>query len=129
MIDTEWYLSLNKPALTPQPAVFQTVWPILYLLMATALYFYIRQTPKLQRPLGITFFCLQLLLNFLWSPTFFGLRHIGGALLILSLLVATTACTVWIFNKTSRLAAGLMAPYFLWLLFAWYLNFEIWRLN
>lgn len=129
MVDSEWYQNLNKSLLTPPPAVFQTIWPILYLLMAAALYFYIKRTPKIQRPLGIIFFCLQLFLNFLWKPAFFGMQHISGALLILSLLLVTVACMIWIFNKTSRLAAGLMLPYFIWILFAWYLNFEIWRLN
>ena len=129
MPDSEWYAALPKPDLTPPAAVFQTVWPLLYLLMAASLYLYLKNTPKIQRPLGIVFFCLQLFLNFLWSPVFFGMRHIAGALLILSLLIVTAACTLWIFYKTSRLAAGLIAPYVLWLLFAWYLNFEIWRLN
>ncbi|MBS4773235.1 MAG: tryptophan-rich sensory protein [Proteobacteria bacterium] len=129
MFDLEWYQSLGKPALTPPPEAFQTVWPVLYILMAVSFYFYLKQTPKIQRPLGIIFFCLQLFLNFLWSPVFFGMQRIGSALLVLSLLIVTVACTVWIFNKTSRLAAGLLLPYFVWILFAWYLNFEIWRLN
>lgn len=129
MVNLDWYQTLNKPTLTPPAEVFQTVWPILYILMAVSFYFYLKQTPKIQRPLGIIFFCLQLFLNFLWSPIFFGMHHIFGALFVTTLLIIAVACTILIFIKTSKLAAGLLIPYFVWILFAWYLNFEIWRLN
>ncbi len=129
MPNMDWYAALAKSPLTPPPYVFQTIWPLLYLLMGISVYLYVRQTPKIQRPLGISFFGLQLFLNFLWSPVFFGMQHIGGALLILSLLIFAVLGTIWIFAKTSKTAAWLLAPYFIWGLFAWHLNFAVWQLN
>lgn len=129
MQNPEWYYNLTKPELTPPPMVFQIIWPLLYLMIAISLIIYLKKTPKIQRPLGIVFFSTQLLLNFLWPQIFFKMTSIGGALIILSLLIVTVFYTIIIFKKTSKIAAALLTPYLLWILFAWYLNFEIWHLN
>ena len=129
MPNMEWYNALAKSALTPPPYVFQIVWPILYFLIAASLFVFLIKSKASYRYLGIIPFLLQLFLNLLWSPVFFEMQNIYGALLILSLLIFATIATIITFYKASKISAWLLAPYFVWLLFAWYLNFAIWQMN
>ena len=74
-------------------------------------------------------YAVQLLLNAIWSPVFFGLHAPGAALVIIVLLWLTIVATIIKFRPISTVAAGLQIPYLLWVGFASYLNFSIWRLN
>jgi tryptophan-rich sensory protein len=125
-----WYPTLVKPSWTPPSWVFPPVWTALYILMAFAAWLVWKSDTRFAgvRVAMILFF-IQLALNALWSPLFFGLRSPGLALIDMALLVATLALTVWAF-LTVRLSAGLlMLPYLAWLLFAAALNAAVWRMN
>ena len=74
-------------------------------------------------------FVAQLILNALWSWLFFGWRMPGVAALEIVMLWMAIAATAAIFARASGLAAALMLPYLLWVTFAAFLNFTIWRLN
>jgi len=54
---------------------------------------------------------------------------IGVALIDLLLLVALVSITMVLFFRVNRLAGALLIPYLLWISFAAFLNFSIWRLN
>jgi hypothetical protein len=69
-----WYASLAKPSWTPPRIAFPIVWPILYFLMAVAAWRLWEAPPSSLRALALTAFVLQLSLNAIWSPLFFG-RH------------------------------------------------------
>lgn len=74
-------------------------------------------------------FFLQLFLNLLWSPLFFGLRSpIFGLIDIVALDLAVMATIILLF-KHSKIASLLMLPYLAWILFASALNFFIYILN
>jgi len=77
----------------------------------------------------VRLFAFHYLLNLTWAPFFFGLHRVATAGWINVGLLTSLAAVMVRFHKTSRLAAGLLAPYFAWLAFATALNFEIWRLN
>jgi translocator protein len=124
-----WYPGLLKPAGTPPPWVFGPVWSILYLLMAAAAWLVWRQRIHGDVRLALALFMAQLILNGLWSFVFFGLRRPGAALLEIILLLIAIAMTAMRFAEFSRLAFWLMTPYGAWVLYAFYLNFGIWRLN
>lgn len=124
-----WYLSLAKSPLTPPSEVFIIVWPILYTMMVISLFFYLRQGFSRDKILPIVIFTVQLLLNFAWSPVFFIHQDPLLALVILCLLIVFVICTIILFHKNSKAAAWLLVPYAIWLFFAFYLNFEIVRLN
>ncbi|NDA91396.1 MAG: tryptophan-rich sensory protein, partial [Alphaproteobacteria bacterium] len=69
---------------------------------------------------------IQLVLNWLWTPIFFG-WHLTGIALVDILMIA--AITVYITIKSwskHSIIAYVMIVYLLWLLFASYLNFVIW---
>lgn len=129
MIDLNWLNTINRPELMPPPFVFAIVWPILYFMMILSLAFYIRKGVNKFDKWGITFFVLQLALNLSWPPVFFGLHRPLWALLIILVLILFVLVTMVLFYKKSKTAGLLLLPYFLWLLFAAYLNSEIVRLN
>jgi tryptophan-rich sensory protein len=78
---------------------------------------------------AVALFGYQLLLNFLWTVLFFGLRNPFAAFFELIALVIAVLLTTVSFWRISKTAALLMIPYILWITFASILNFRIWRLN
>jgi benzodiazapine receptor len=62
-------------------------------------------------------------------PTFFGLRSLGGGLIVIVALLVTIAVTIARFAPRSRLAAGLLTPYLAWVAFATALNAALWSMN
>lgn len=78
---------------------------------------------------ALSLFLLQLLLNALWFPLFFGLRNPALAFVDIVLLWLALAGTVMAFWKASPFTGGLLVPYLGWVTFASALNFAIWRLN
>ena len=124
-----WYRALNKPLLCPPERVFVVVWPILYFMIGLSLFLFLRGGNIQTKIIPLVWFVAQILLNFAWSGVFFGMKKIGLALLVLVLLVIVLGGTIFEFWGFSRAASLLLVPYFLWCLFALYLNFEFWRLN
>jgi tryptophan-rich sensory protein len=123
----DWYSRLNKPAFNPPNWVFGPVWTLLYVLMGIAAFMIWRRFPAQRRAVGIALmlFALQLALNGLWTPVFFGAHSLTGGLLIILLLAVAIAFTIWRFAFVSTSAAWLMVPYLLWVCFATMLNASI----
>jgi tryptophan-rich sensory protein len=76
-----------------------------------------------------TVFGVQLVLNFLWSLLFFGLKCPGCALIDIALLLISIALTMVLFFRISRTASLLFIPYLLWVSFASVLNYYLFVLN
>ena len=122
------YLALNKPPLSPPSFLFPIVWTILYILLGISSYIiYESETPEKNKALRLYF--IQLFFNFFWSIIFFSLQAFGFALIWLLLLWVLILCMVRAFWKVDKIAAWLQIPYLLWVTFAAYLNFGVWRLN
>ena len=127
---TELYrTAIIKPPLSPPGIVFPIVWSILFALMGVgAARIYLSPASNTRsRALGI--FLLQLAFNFFWSIIFFNLQNFGLALLW---LVALWVLILWMlksFHAIDPLSTWLQIPYLLWVTFAAYLNFGVWRLN
>jgi tryptophan-rich sensory protein len=125
-----WYAMLQKPSFAPPNWVFFPVWTSLYIMMGISL-FLVWQKGWEDKAVktAIYLFAGQLVLNTLWSFAFFGLRSpLLGLMEIIILWIAILA-TIQTFIKLSRTAAYLLIPYILWVSFAAFLNFSIWRLN
>ncbi len=121
-----WYDTLSKPWFTPPGWVFPIAWATLYLLMSLAAA-RIAARPDPALPLAV--WALQMVLNGLWTPVFFGAQDLGAALIIIALMwLAIAACVVTFFAR-DRVASAMMLPYLAWVSLASALNFEIWRLN
>ncbi|MBU2509597.1 MAG: TspO/MBR family protein [Candidatus Omnitrophota bacterium] len=125
----EWYPSLVKPAFNPPGWVFGPAWILLYTLMGIALYVVWQKKKSKNRDLAIAAFAIQLVLNAMWTPIFFGMQQVFYALLDISLLWIMIALTIYLFSRISKAAAWLLVPYLAWVTFAMILNYSIWQLN
>lgn len=123
-----WYLTLNRPSWNPPNWLFGPVWTLLYILMGIACYL-IWTSEHPQKKKLLTLYFVQLALNALWSPAFFGMESpILGLVVIIPLWVMILLC-IFQFRKVNKWASILMVPYLLWVSFATALNFAIWYLN
>ena len=127
--ENPWFAALVKPAAYPPPAAFPIAWTTLYVLMGLALAMVLSARGAWWRGRAAAAFAVQLALNLAWSPVFFGAHMITGALVVVLLLDLAAVVTIALFWKVRPLAALLLVPYLLWLLFATYLNFAILQAN
>jgi len=125
----EWYAGLAKPSWNPPNWLFGPVWTALYIMMVVSAWLVWRQggIKAQRRPLGL--FLVQLLLNAVWTPLFFGLHRPGLAFLDIIVLWFTIALTIVVFWRIHRAASILLWPYLAWVSFATVLNGTLWWLN
>ena len=121
-----WYANLAKPAFNPPNWLFGPVWTILYVVIAVA---GARTWLRARGSRAMTAWWVQLVFNFLWSPVFFSLHSIGGALVsVVGMAGAVTAFLILAW-RSDRFAALLFVPYLAWVSFAAILNASIFWLN
>lgn len=121
-----WYNSLNKPFISPPNYVFGPVWTILYMLMGISAFLVWQKGIKKEKiKNALKIFVLQLVLNFIWSILFFGLRSPLLGLIDILFLWVLIIVTIFRFHGISKPAAYLLVPYLLWVSFATILNFSI----
>lgn len=123
-----WYAQLNKPTFSPPNWIFGPVWTTLFLLMGISLYRLSISKSK-EKGAAIKIFYLHLVLNIFWSILFFGLKNPGLAFLEIIILWTTILYMILTYAKIDKLASLLLIPYLLWVSFASFLNFNIWKLN
>ena len=123
-----WYRPLAKPSWTPPEIAFPIAWTILYVLMGIAAGLVWRRRHR-DRRRAIGLFLVQLALNVLWSPVFFGLHSPAGGVAVILLLLAALVATLVAFLAISRTAFWLMVPYLLWTGYATALVIGICALN
>lgn len=124
-----WFAELVKPEAQPPGWLFGLVWPVLYLLMGFALAIILNARGARLRGIAVGLFVLQLALNLLWSPLFFGQHEVSTAFYLLLLIWVAALAATLVFGRIRALAAWLMVPYLAWLSFAAILNYQIDRLN
>ena len=122
----DWYASLAKPSWNPPAWIFGPVWTALYLMMAVAAWVVWKRSGW---RLAIRLYFFQLLLNAAWTPIFFGARQIGWAAVEIVVLWLAIVATLAAFLRISKTAGWLLVPYLLWVTFAAFLNFTLWRMN
>ena len=122
----QWYSELNKPIWTPPNWVFPVAWPILYLCMS-----YSGATLASIDGAGsaLALWALQIALNTLWTPVFFGLENIKVGLIVIFLLLISVAICTYVFWMYSFISGILFLPYLAWVTFAAALNMAVFRLN
>ena len=121
--------TVRQPPLSPPAIVFPIVWGILYALMGIGAARVRVQEESRERNRAMNIFIAQLIVNFFWSLIFFNARAYGFALLWLILLWVLIIWMILAFRKVNPWAAYLQIPYLLWVTFAAYLNWGVWRLN
>lgn len=121
MFNSNWYYNLIKPPFAPPDWLFAPVWTILYITIFIAFILYYKK-PFLNKTSGYIYFSIQLFLNLIWPFVFFGLKNISLGLVVIIFLNIFVFLTIKKFYEVSKLSACLLLPYFLWILFATYLN-------
>lgn len=123
-----WYALADKAFWTPPNWVFGPVWSVLYVLMGVAAWFVWREPNTRPRRIALTLFIAQLVLNAVWTPVFFAGFPLWGAsafwegaviIMVMDLLVLATMAA---FSRARLLAAVLLIPYWVWILYATTLN-------
>ncbi|MDD9922549.1 MAG: tryptophan-rich sensory protein [Boseongicola sp.] len=122
----EWYENLEKPSWTPPKWLFPVAWTILYIAMAVAA---ARIAVLEGSGYALAFFALQIALNTLWTPVFFGLHRMGAGMVIILCLWAAVAATMVAFFQLDLIAGLLFVPYLVWVTVASALNYSVMRLN
>lgn len=124
LTNTNSYKAMEKPFLSPPAIVFPIAWTILYLLMGISLYIVLKDNKEMIKP-----FLIQLFINYLWPFIFFSLKKYILSAIVLLLLIACVIDMIINFYNTKKIAGILQFPYFIWLLFALYLNIGVAILN
>lgn len=125
-----WYAALSKPPFSPPNWIFGPVWTLLYFLMGIAFYLIWKQGLNNKKvKFAAKLFLVQLALNFVWSPAFFGLQSPLLGLIIIIFMWIAIVFTMKKFYPLSKPAFYLMVPYILWVSFATVLNAAILVLN
>lgn len=123
-----WYENLQKSSLTPPSWAFPLVWTLLYIMIAVAVALIIQQSNK-NKSIKLKYFFVQLGLNFLWTPVFFGLKQPLMGLIIIAGLVAAILQNIFYYKKFVGQTIYLLIPYLIWVCFAFYLNLFIYLNN
>lgn len=124
-----WYELLNKPIFTPPNMVFSIIWPILYVLLALAGYLLWQYRRRSIARTAIFFYAAQIVMNWLWTPLFFYFHFIGLSFLWIIIIAGFTITTIYLTKDKFKLISIMLIPYFIWLIFAAYLNGALWMLN
>ncbi len=122
------YNDLIKPELSPSKIVFPIVWSILYLIMGYSAYL-ISVSKSEEKNESLYLYYLQLFVNLTWPVIFFNLELYFLSFIWIVLLIVLVLNMIKSFYKINPLAAKLNIPYLLWLIFAAYLNYQIYLLN
>jgi translocator protein len=122
------YQELIEPPLAPPSYIFPIVWTILYILMGISVAI-IYNTVSNIKSIPIVIYLVQLFFNFMWSVIFFNFGCYLFAFIWLLILLIIIFIMIINFYKINKVAGILLFPYFLWVLFAGYLNIAIYILN
>ncbi len=121
-----WYRNLSKPPWTPPDWLFPLAWTTLYLASAYAA---TRVAMLDDNAHAMGFWALQIALNTLWTPVFFGLERIRAGFVVLIFLWIAVFGTMLSFFQHDLIAGLLFVPYVIWVSVAGALNLAVWRLN
>ena len=120
------YQNLIQPPLAPPSILFPIAWTILYLLMGISYYLFRKSNNNLKT---ISIYYLQLSFNALWSIIFFIWKMRFFSIIWILILVLLIIILIFQFYKDKKVAAYLLIPYLLWVIFATYLNIGSYMLN
>lgn len=127
--DNAWFAALAKPDFMPPGWAFGAAWTLLYVLLGLSLAMVLHARGAIGREKALILFGLQLLLNFAWSPIFFGMHKVSIALSMIAAMIVVAVAMIVLIWRIRPLAAALLLPYLGWLMFAAALNFQILALN
>lgn len=124
--DYYWYNNLIKPSFNPPNWIFRPLWSFIYVTIGIIFGILYKDINK--NWLLFSIFSIHFILNILWSPIFFYFQRIDLAFYNISILWLSIALCVFL-TRNNQTILFLLCPYFLWISFAWLLNFKIYQIN
>jgi len=125
-----FYDLLNKPVATPPHKYFRYVWNGIYVLLFIGFYVALGAKKSREQSYDLNaLFIMALFMQVLWTYCFFYLQQLGASVVVILLLDIISALLMHTLLLVSTTAFFLIMPYFIWLLFATYLNVFIVFLN
>ena len=121
-----WYDALRKPSWTPPRWAFPVAWTILYVMIAVAA---ARVAGLPASGTALALWSVQIALNTLWTPVFFGARRLRTGMIVIAALWLTVLALIVTAFGLDWVAGLVLVPYLIWLSFAAALNFWLWRNN
>ncbi len=79
--------------------------------------------------LAMALWGMQIALNGLWTPVFFGLRNIRMGMAVIGVLWLTVFSAMLALWQVDMIAGLLFVPYLVWVTIAAALNASVWNLN
>jgi tryptophan-rich sensory protein len=128
----QWYRDLRKPSWQPPDWLFGPAWTTILGLAGWSLYLAITNASSVEAQGVIAaLFAANFVLHFLWSPLFFKLQRPDWALAENVFLWLSVGALLTVVPRVSgsTLAGWLIVPYFVWVSFAFMLNWKIVQLN
>lgn len=121
-----WYQALAKPRWTPPNWAFPVAWATIYICISFA---GARVAGMEGSSYAMAFWAMQAAFSTLWTPVFFGLRRLRGALLVMGpLWLAVLGCTITM-SQLDFWAGIAFLPFMAWVTVAAALNASVARLN
>lgn len=127
-VSMDIYNVLKKPNLSPPSYVFPIAWIIIYIMISISLYL-VTNTKKNGNFDYYMIYVIQLIVNSLWTFIFFGLECFLFSFFWVLLLIILVLFMTYIYYQNNKYSAYLLIPYICWLIFAAYLNLQIYLLN
>lgn len=124
-----YYKNLDLPQIAPESWVFGIVWPILYVLQASACWLLQDNNASNAWSFELTLYVIFLGVSTLFSPVFFKLRSNLVAFVIMILSVGLGITVNYFFFANYLLSGWLFLPTNIWIVFATYLMLCIWINN
>jgi benzodiazapine receptor len=125
-----WYDTLDKPSFLVPLWVFYIVGAVYYVLFVTVLYrILVHVADRRGRATSLALTICVLFLNELWNYGFFGLEStLVGFLGIAVFLIPLTAL-LFTLSRHDHFSAGLVAAYWIWVLYDLASFYALWKLN
>lgn len=127
-VSMDIYNVLKKPNLSQPSYVFPIAWIIIYIMISISLYL-VTNTKKNGNFDYYMIYVIQLIVNSLWTFIFFGLECFLFSFFWILLLIILVLFMTYIYYQNNKYSAYLLIPYICWLIFAAYLNLQIYLLN
>ena len=118
---------LIQPSFAPPAILFPIVWSILYTLMGVS-YAILKSKNLITDKINEIYYS-QLFVNLTWSIIFFVFKLKLFAYLWILLLIVLVVLMIKEFYDKNKTAGLIQIPYFIWIVFASFLNLSIYLLN
>ncbi|PIZ04607.1 MAG: hypothetical protein COY58_02320 [Gammaproteobacteria bacterium CG_4_10_14_0_8_um_filter_38_16] len=124
-----WYAALHKSSLTPPSIAFPIAWTLLYIMVAIVGWMIWKDAFYANFRKEKILYLLQLAVNFCWMPIFFYFHSLALSFFVIALLSFLVGWLLISLFFKHPLSSFLLWPYFIWVVFAGYLNYFIWMNN